>query len=55
MITVRDAIEDDLPAIIEIYNESIPAGRSTADTEPITVSGRLDWFRKFDAKKRPIC
>ena len=54
MITVRDATEDDLPAIIEIYNESIPAGRSTADTEPITVAERLDWFRKFDAKKRPI-
>ena len=54
MITVRDATEDDLPAIIEIYNESIPAGRSTADTEPITVKERLDWFRKFDAKKRPI-
>jgi phosphinothricin acetyltransferase len=46
--------EDDLPAIIEIYNQSIPAGRSTADTEPITVTERLDWFRKFDAKKRPI-
>ena len=54
MITVRDATEDDLSAIIEIYNESIPAGRSTADTEPITVAERLDWFRKFDAKKRPI-
>ena len=54
MITVRDASEDDLPAIIEIYNESIPAGRSTADTEPITVAERLEWFRKFDAKKRPI-
>jgi phosphinothricin acetyltransferase len=54
MITVRDATEDDLPAIIDIYNESIPAGRSTADTEPITIAERLDWFRKFDAKKRPI-
>ena len=54
MITVRDATENDLPAIIDIYNESIPAGRATADTEPITVAERLDWFKKFDPKKRPI-
>ena len=51
---IRDAIEDDLPAIIDIYNESISTGRSTADTKPITVSERIEWFRTFDSKKRPI-
>ncbi len=54
MITTRDANESDLPAIIEIYNQSIPAGRSTADTAPISVSDRIEWFRKFDPTKRPI-
>ncbi len=53
-IRVREAIEADLPAIVEIYNQSIPAGWSTADTEPITVAERVDWFRKFDPAKRPI-
>ncbi len=53
-INIRDATEEDLPAIIAIYNESIPAGRSTADTKPIEVSDRIEWFRKFDPKKRPI-
>ena len=51
---IRDATEADLPAIVEIYNQSIPAGWSTADTEPITVTDRLEWFRRFDPARRPI-
>lgn len=51
---IRDAQETDLPAIVEIYNESIPAGRSTADTHPVSVEDRREWFRKFDSAKRPI-
>ncbi len=54
MMITRDATEADLPAIVDIYNQSIPAGRSTADTSPITVSERVEWFRKFDPRKRPI-
>jgi L-amino acid N-acyltransferase YncA len=54
MIITRDAIESDLPAIVEIYNQSIPAGRSTADIRPISVAERIEWFRKFDPTKRPI-
>lgn len=54
MITIRDATEADLPAIIDIYNQSIPAGRSTADTKPVTLAERIGWFRAFDPKKRPI-
>jgi L-amino acid N-acyltransferase YncA len=51
---IRLATEADLPAIVDIYNQSIPAGRSTADTRPITVEERIEWFRKFDPAKRPI-
>lgn len=53
MIAVRDATEADLPAIVEIYNQSIPAGRATADTRPITVDSRRAWFTHFDPDKRP--
>ena len=53
-LRVRDAIEADLPAIVDIYNQSIPAGWSTADTEPIAVADRVEWFRKFDPTRRPI-
>jgi phosphinothricin acetyltransferase len=51
---IRNATEADLPAIVDIYNQSIPAGWSTADTRPITVAERVEWFRKFDPEKRPI-
>lgn len=53
-LCIRNATEADLPAIVDIYNQSIPAGRSTADTKPITVAERVEWFRKFDSAKRPI-
>ncbi|HZY83539.1 MAG TPA: GNAT family N-acetyltransferase [Gemmataceae bacterium] len=53
-VRIRDATEADLPAIVDIYNQSIPGGWSTADTNPITVSDRVEWFRKFDRTKRPI-
>ncbi|MBA4188330.1 MAG: N-acetyltransferase [Planctomycetaceae bacterium] len=51
---VRDAVEADLPAVLEIYNQSIPGGWSTADTAPVTVAERVEWFRKFDPKRRPL-
>jgi phosphinothricin acetyltransferase len=53
-VSIRDATEADLPTIVDIYNQSIPAGWSTADTEPIAVAGRVGWFRTFDPARRPI-
>lgn len=53
-LLIREAMERDLPAIVEIYNQSIPAGWSTADTRPIDVAERVEWFRKFDPARRPI-
>ncbi len=53
-LQIREATESDLPAIVDIYNESIPAGWSTADTKPVTVSERVEWFRRSDSAKRPI-
>lgn len=53
-LVIRDATEADLPTIVAIYNESIPAGWSTADTRPITVEQRKGWFQRFDPERRPI-
>ena len=53
-LQIRDAAEADLPAIVDIYNQSIPGGWSTADTNSISVADRIEWFRKFDPAKRPI-
>ena len=42
---IRNATETDLSAIVAIYNESIPSRTATADTEPISVASRLNWYR----------
>ena len=51
---IRDAIEADLTAIVEIYNSTIPTRIATADTKPITVESRLSWFHNRDFRYRPI-
>ena len=50
----RDALESDLPAIVAIYNATIPGGMVTADTAPVTVEGRLPWFRSHAPDRRPF-
>jgi L-amino acid N-acyltransferase YncA len=53
-MNVRAATELDLPAIVEIYNASIPGRMATADTEPVSVESRLAWFQQRDRATRPI-
>lgn len=53
-LRIRDAVEADLPRIVEIYNESIPGGWSTADTRPVTVEARKAWFAERNPARRPI-
>lgn len=52
-ITMRHAMIDDLPRIVEIYNSTIESRLVTADTEPVTVESRTEWFLNHSAK-RPI-
>ena len=51
---IRFASHDDLPAIVAIYNSSIPGRLATADTEPVTVAQRQEWFAAFDPRSRPL-
>lgn len=51
---IRHALAADLPAVVAIYNASIPGRMATADTEPVTVAEREEWFRGFDPGKRPL-
>jgi phosphinothricin acetyltransferase len=53
-MTIRDANQADLPAIVAIYNAAIPGRTATADTEPVTVAQRLPWFREHDPARRPL-
>ncbi len=53
-MTLRDATENDLPAIVAIYNASIPSRTATADTEPISIESRRSWFRDHAPEKCPL-
>jgi L-amino acid N-acyltransferase YncA len=54
MTIIRHATGADLPAVVAIYNASIPGRLATADTEPVTVAQREEWFLAFDPKVRPL-
>src|SRR5881398_535289 len=43
---IRDALEADLPVIIDIYNTTVPTRIVTAELEPTTVEARLPWFHE---------
>ena len=51
---VRLAQIDDLPAIVDIYNQSIPSKQSTGDTELVRVEDRMPWFREHRPETHPI-
>jgi len=52
--THRLAARDDLDRIVEIYNATIPSRRVTADTEPVSVESRVDWFEHHNPDRRPL-
>jgi L-amino acid N-acyltransferase YncA len=51
---IRHATGADLPAIVAIYNASIPGRLATADTAAVTIDERREWFAAFDPARRPI-
>jgi phosphinothricin acetyltransferase len=51
---IRNALEADLPAIVEIYNEAIRGRISTAQLEEVSVQQRLPWFREHSANSYPL-
>ena len=51
---IRDAAEDDLPAIVEIYNAAIATRLATAQLEPVSVPERLPWFYEHSADRHPL-
>jgi phosphinothricin acetyltransferase len=51
---IRDAVESDLPAIIEIYNVAIATRMSTAQLEPVTVESRRRWLNEHSADRHPF-
>jgi len=51
---IRDAIVEDLPAIVGIYNSTVSTRVVTADTEPVSVASRQKWFADHSPARRPL-
>ncbi|OCG79349.1 GNAT family N-acetyltransferase [Gilliamella sp. Occ4-3] len=54
MITYHDATLEDLSFIVDVYNSTIAGHQVTADTVPVSVESRLDWFYQHNPKNRPL-
>lgn len=52
--THRIARRGDLPQIVEIYNSTIASRLVTADTEPVSVDSRMQWFNEHTPHFRPL-
>ncbi|MDF3835955.1 GNAT family N-acetyltransferase [Cupriavidus basilensis] len=52
--SLRIAQQDDLPAIVAIYNSTVASRMVTADTEPVSVSSRQAWFDAHQPERRPL-
>ncbi|MEA4964982.1 MAG: N-acetyltransferase family protein [Oscillospiraceae bacterium] len=52
--TLRPAVESELPALTEIYNEAIRNGACTSDLREFSVDERLPWFREHQDPAWPL-
>jgi L-amino acid N-acyltransferase YncA len=50
MLTIRQAMRDDLAQITEIYNDAIQKTTATFDTEPKTIEEQETWLSIHDAR-----
>ena len=50
----RDANIEDLPAIVAIYNSTIAGRMVTADTIPVAVADKVQWFNQHNKHTRPL-
>jgi phosphinothricin acetyltransferase len=53
-LTVRDATEGDLPAVLAIYNEIIASSTAVYSLEPSTLEERQTWFRSRSSMGFPV-
>ena len=51
---VRPATHDDLPGILEIYNEAVANTTSSYDYEPRTLEHRVAWFDEHVTNHLPV-
>ncbi len=54
VLNYRDAAQKDLAEIIAIYNSTVLSRMVTADTEPVSIESRRQWFDKHSKEKYPL-
>lgn len=53
-LTIRFSKTEDLPFIVNIYNQAIRSGNATGDINEFDVANRIDWFSKYDNNEYPL-
>jgi L-amino acid N-acyltransferase len=51
---IRDTTENDIPAILDIYNEAVINTTAIYEYRPHTLEDRMAWFRKKLAEGYPV-
>ena len=51
---IRDATEQDLPAIRDIYNDAVLNTTAIWNEQPVDLANRLAWFTARQAQRAPI-
>lgn len=54
MTTVRDTVEEDVPGILDIYNDVIATSTAVYRDEPASLDDRLQWFNARREQSYPI-
>ena len=50
----RVANQQDLSFIVDIYNSTVASREVTADTEPVSIASRQQWFDDHTPERRPL-
>ncbi|MFC6170541.1 GNAT family N-acetyltransferase [Loigolactobacillus jiayinensis] len=53
-IEFQRAQRNDLPFIVQVYNQTVASRMVTADLEPVTVEQREPWFKAHQQRRRPL-
>jgi L-amino acid N-acyltransferase len=51
---IRPAIESDVPAILNIYNQIVATSTAIYNDQPVTLDDRLTWFHSRTRSGHPI-
>jgi L-amino acid N-acyltransferase len=54
MINIRQATENDLPSMLDIYNEIIENTTAVFQYDPHTLEMRKEWFEKKNEENHPV-